>query len=81
MHSLEHNFKELTERSKCPACFGVNLCPDIISGKVELNDWNKFKLSKLVNSKNVFYATWDGRGGEQQVKIIKIISFNQNLKF
>jgi hypothetical protein len=66
------NVEELTEMSKCPACFGVRLCPAIMSGKVELNDWNKFRLSKLVNARNVFYATWDDRGVKQQIVLKKL---------
>jgi hypothetical protein len=62
------DLEELTERKKCPACFGINLCPAVINGKIELNDWNKFAMSRLVNVKNVFYATWDDRGTERQVR-------------
>ena len=65
--SITIDLDELTERGKCPACFGVHLCPQMVSGKIELNDWTKFSVSKLVNSKNVFYATWKTRGGDKKV--------------
>ncbi|CAG7731074.1 unnamed protein product [Allacma fusca] len=68
---------ELTERGKCPACFGVKLCPQMIQGKIELNDWTKYSVSKLVNSKNVFYATWHNRGVERKLILKKLAHDNE----
>lgn len=65
------DLEELTDRNKCPACFGVNLCPAIFSEQIELNDWNKFSMSRLVNVKNIFYATWTTSDGiERQVRTV-----------
>jgi len=72
----------LTERHKCPACFGVNLCPAIFKEQIELNDWNRFAMSRLVNVKNIFYATWtDEIGAERQVRFEAIVLVPLNLEF
>jgi len=57
--SLTLDLDELTERDKCPACYGVNLCPPMVSGKIKLSDWSKYSITKFVNQKNVYFAEWD----------------------
>lgn len=49
----------LTDRDKCPACFGVKMCPQIITKQIKLTDWRQYKVSKFVNQKNIFYGQWD----------------------
>ena len=73
------NVEELTERLKCPACFGVNICPQIISGNINLNDWNRFTISKFANAKNIFFATWNDQGVDRQVSQGFIVNNSQLL--
>jgi hypothetical protein len=75
---LHINLDELTEREKCPACFGVNLCPQMITGKIQLTDWTKFSLSRLMNKKNVFYADWTIGSKETKVRFLFVIK-NKNI--
>lgn len=65
--NLNLDLDQLTERNKCPACFGVKLCPEMIQGKIKLTDWTKYSVTKLMNQKNVFYADWNIRGKETKV--------------
>ena len=64
---LTINLEELTDRQKCPACFGVNLCPQILMGNIALSDWTKYSVTRLMNQKNVYYAVWKERGFERRV--------------
>ena len=47
----------------CPACFGENLCPELLSGRVALTGWTRRTLSRLFNAKNVFAAQLRLQGG------------------
>jgi hypothetical protein len=60
---------ELTEREKCPACFGVNLCPPMLGNKIRLSDWTKYSISKFLNTKNTYFAVWNEKGVERQVRM------------
>lgn len=48
------------EISKCPACFGVTLCPQFLTGKILLEPWSLVSSTLLLNSKNVYYADLEG---------------------
>lgn len=57
--SLTLDLERLTDREKCPACFGVKMCPQIITKQIKLVDWTKYKVTRYVNRKNIFYGQWD----------------------
>jgi hypothetical protein len=44
------------QQTKCPACFGENLCPDLNGGRVSLTNWTRRTVSKVFNAKNVYMA-------------------------
>jgi len=64
---LTFDLDELTERHKCPACFGVNLCPQMLGDKIKLSDWTKYSITKLMNQKNTYYAEWNYSGVTRNV--------------
>lgn len=53
--------QDFLESHKCPACYGDSLCPDFYSGHVRLTNWTRYKVSRLVNAKNVYYGDYRGR--------------------
>ena len=46
------------ELKKCPACFGVLLCPAFLIGDIIPETWSRFKAAQLLNTKNVYFATF-----------------------
>uniref|UniRef100_T1IVG5 FAM69 protein-kinase domain-containing protein n=1 Tax=Strigamia maritima TaxID=126957 RepID=T1IVG5_STRMM len=46
----------LTELDKCPACYGISLCEDFQSGRVELLGRHKFRIFTNFNLKNVYWG-------------------------
>ncbi|XP_047505903.1 divergent protein kinase domain 2A [Pieris napi] len=48
----EHRIMHLTNLERCPACYGVSICPELYSNQIILEShW-----STLFNAKNVFYG-------------------------
>jgi len=47
------------EISKCPGCYGQNLCPQILKGSISLTNWSLSKY--LFNAKNTFFAQYNGK--------------------
>lgn len=68
------DLEQLTDREKCPACFGVKMCPQIVTGQIRLTDWTKYKVSRFVNQKNVFYGEWDYGGDLSPRKVFYVLS-------
>ncbi|KAH0564548.1 hypothetical protein KQX54_012749 [Cotesia glomerata] len=55
---LSPNILELTELSKCPACYGTTACAKIFDSDLKFEFYDLFTtLSHLFAAKNVFYAT------------------------
>lgn len=48
--------EKFLEIRKCPACFGVCLCPAFLTGEIVPETWSRFKATQLLNSKNVYFA-------------------------
>jgi hypothetical protein len=48
--------EKFLELDKCPACYGVTLCPSFLNGEIIPNSLTAFLITQLLNSKNVFYA-------------------------
>lgn len=48
------------EISKCPACFGVTLCPQFLTGKISIEPWSLITSNLFLNSKNVYFADYAG---------------------
>ncbi|TRY67135.1 hypothetical protein TCAL_11442 [Tigriopus californicus] len=46
------------EHDACPACFGTNLCAPIFKSQIQLTNWTRFSISRLMNAKNVFYGNY-----------------------
>ena len=46
------------EIRKCPACFGVLLCPAFLTGEIVPETWSKFRATQYINSKNVYFASF-----------------------
>ncbi|XP_074112720.1 divergent protein kinase domain 2A isoform X1 [Cotesia typhae] len=58
---LSPNILELTELSKCPACYGTTACAKIFDSDLSFEFYDLFTtLSHLFAAKNVFYATLEG---------------------
>jgi len=66
--SLTLDLDQLSDREKCPACFGVKMCPQIVGGRIKLSDWTKYKLTRYVNQKNIFYGQWEDGLIQRKVK-------------
>jgi hypothetical protein len=50
--------EKFLELKKCPACYGVMLCPAFLMGDIVPETWSRFKAAQLLNSKNVYFATF-----------------------
>ena len=57
---IELTHRDMLEQHKCPACFGENLCNDVYLGKLKLTEWTRYKVSKLLNARNVYPAVLHG---------------------
>ncbi|XP_074112721.1 divergent protein kinase domain 2A isoform X2 [Cotesia typhae] len=58
---LKKFIKQLTELSKCPACYGTTACAKIFDSDLSFEFYDLFTtLSHLFAAKNVFYATLEG---------------------
>ena len=53
MHSVE--------MEKCPACYGVDFCPPLLTGKVTLRGDSALATVMHFNAKNVFFADFQER--------------------
>ena len=58
LNAADEKFLEIR---KCPACYGVVLCPAFLTGEIEPENWSRFTATQAVNAKNVFYATFKGK--------------------
>ncbi|KAJ8681163.1 hypothetical protein QAD02_016950 [Eretmocerus hayati] len=67
--NLNFNIDRLTEKEKCPACFGISACPDIATNKIRLKylDFYSF-LNSLMSVKNVY----SGEYNDQNVVLKKL---------
>ena len=54
--TLDSTRQDFLEQLKCPACFGENLCPEIYTGAFKPTRWTQYRISKLLNSRNVYYG-------------------------
>ena len=52
---------KVLEIEKCPACYGDDLCPELIHGNIEITNQN-FWTTVLFNAKNVYFGLYKGRG-------------------
>lgn len=50
--------EKFLEIRKCPACFGVTMCPAFLTGDIVLESWSRFTVSQLLNARNVFFARY-----------------------
>ncbi|EFX71406.1 hypothetical protein DAPPUDRAFT_327242 [Daphnia pulex] len=50
--------EKFLELKKCPACYGVMLCPAFLMGDIVPETWSRFKAAQLLNTKNVYFATF-----------------------
>lgn len=50
--------EKFLEIRKCPACFGVTLCPAFLTGEIVLESWSRFTITQLLNARNVFFARY-----------------------
>ena len=48
------------EISKCPACYGVTICPQFLTGKISIEPWSLIASTLYLNSKNVYFAEYAG---------------------
>lgn len=53
--------EKFLEIRKCPACFGVCLCPAFLTGEIVPETWSRFRASLLFNTKNVYFASYKGK--------------------
>jgi len=53
--------KRFLELDKCPACYGVTLCPSFFNDEIVPNSLIAFLTTQLFNSKNVFYAQFKNK--------------------
>ena len=57
-HALKSRDESFLEIAKCPACFGVSMCPSFYNGEIALGTWSQFSAAMNVNSKNVYNANY-----------------------
>ncbi|XP_065575296.1 divergent protein kinase domain 2A-like [Artemia franciscana] len=48
--------KDLLDLQKCPSCYGVNMCPAIITGEIRLVDWSQYTIGRFMNARNVYFG-------------------------
>ena len=48
------------ELDKCPACFGINMGPQLVTGQVKLETWSRLTTAFRLNAKNVYLADYSG---------------------
>ncbi len=60
------------EIRKCPACFGVLLCPAFLTGEIVPETWSRFRATQYINSKNVYFASFKGKHVSNRKRIILI---------
>lgn len=53
--------EKFLEIRKCPACFGVCLCPAFLTGDIVPDNWSRLRATQLLNAKNVFFARFKER--------------------
>lgn len=58
----------ISEASKCPACYGTNLCHFIDTGDIHVTGPHSWRLSQLINVKNVFHGFWTSRNTSVVIK-------------
>jgi hypothetical protein len=69
LHLLWPSVIDLTEAEKCPACYGVSLCPAITRGLLNLDSFGAAtRLVNMLGSKNVLF----GMLGSQKVVLKKL---------
>lgn len=44
----------LTDLNRCPACYGVSVCPELYSNQILLESGHSW--SRMFNAKNVYYG-------------------------
>lgn len=63
----------LTNLHRCPACYGISVCPELYSGQISL-DWDTW--AGLFNAKNIFY----GITKSNRRVVLKKLAHNWELK-
>lgn len=59
---LRPSLRDLTEVDKCPACYGVSLCPAITRGHLTLHHFGIVtRLANMLGSKNVLFGMLDSQ--------------------
>ena len=52
---------DVLEISKCPACFGLTMCPQFSTEKISIETWSRVSTTVFLNSKNVYFAQYAGK--------------------
>ena len=63
--------------SKCPACYGDDLCSYISAGDIQLTGADSWRLLKHLNVKNVFKGFWKSRN---QSVVIKKLGYDSEME-
>lgn len=66
--------EKFLEIRKCPACYGVTLCPAFLTGEIILESWSRFTITQLLNARNVFYARYKDKRVKTLVLAIVILA-------
>ena len=66
-----------SEVSKCPACYGDNLCSLISEADIQLSGLDSWTISRHFNTKNVFRGFWSSRN---MSVIIKKLGYDSELE-
>ena len=66
-----------SEVSKCPACYGDNLCSLIKEADIQLSGLDSWTISRHFNTKNVFRGFWSSRN---MSVIIKKLGYDSELE-
>lgn len=75
--------EKFLEIKKCPACFGVQVCPAFLTGEIVPETWSRYKATQLLNKRNVYFATFKDKHVSYMINIVIAkfvpIPFLQNL--
>lgn len=68
--------EHVTKIASCPACYGIDMCPQFIKETIVLTNWTSYTLlSYFFNAKNIFYARF-----KDQPVILKKLAHNHELE-
>lgn len=63
------------ELPKCPACYGISACTNMVNGQYHLMGWNRWRFLHVLNKKNVYHATI-----EDSAVVLKKLAHNWELE-